>query len=183
MSDVRPPVPLYGLLAEFDGPKALVEAMKQLRESGYRRLEGYSPYPVRGLPEALHFRPTSIPAIFLVAALLGGSAGYFMQWYASVISYPVNIGGRPLHSWPSFIPITFESSILGGVLCGAFGMIVLNKLPRYHHPVSNVERFRAATSDGFFLCVEAADPKFESGPTAELLRSLGAVAVTEIPGL
>ena len=173
--------PSHGLLAEFSGPEPLVRAAKKLHAAGYRRIEGYTPYPVPGLPEAIHFRPVSIPVIFLVAALLSGFAGYLMQWYASVIAYPLNIGGRPLHSWPAFIPITFESAILGGVLGGAFGMIVLNRLPRYHHPISNVERFRAASSDGFFLCIEATDPKFESGPTTDLLRSLEAIAVTEIP--
>jgi hypothetical protein len=173
--------PSHGLLAEFESPEALVRAVEKLHADGYRRIEGYTPYPVRGLAEALRFRPVSIPAIFLVAALLSGAAGYFMQWYASVVAYPLNIGGRPLHSWPSFIPITFESTILGGVLCGALGMIVLNKLPRYHHPISNVERFRAASSDGFFLCIEATDPKFESGRTTDLLRSLHATEVTEIP--
>ena len=172
---------LYGLLAEFLNPETLVQAAADLHARGYRRIEGYTPYPVPGLAEALHFRPTPVPAIFLSGALLGGSGGYFMQWYASVISYPVNIGGRPLHSWPSFIPITFESTVLGGVLCGALGMILLNRLPRYHHPIFNVERFRAATSDGFFLGVETGDPKFETDQTTALLRELKATGVTEIP--
>ncbi len=172
---------VYGILAEFEGPAPLIAAAKRLHEEGYRKIEGYTPYPVPGLAEAIHFRPTPIPVIFLVAALLAGSAGYFMQWYAAVVAYPLNIGGRPLHSWPSFIPITFESAILGGVLCGAFGMIALNRLPRYHHPISEVERFRAATSDGFFLCVKATDPKFDRDLTPDLLRHLKAFAVTEVP--
>jgi hypothetical protein len=104
-----------------------------------------------------------------------------MQYYASVISYPENVGGRPLHSWPAFIPITFEMGVLGGVLGGIFGMLVLNRLPRYSHPVSNVERFRAASSDAFFLCVEANDPRFHPYLTAELLRQAGAIRVTEVP--
>ncbi len=175
------PENVYGMLAEFEGPTSLVAAAKRLHEEGYRRIEGYTPYPVPGLAEAIHFRPTPIPVIFLAGALLAGSAGYFMQWYAAVVAYPLNIGGRPLHSWPSFIPITFESAILGGVLCGAFGMIALNRLPRYHHPIAEVERFRAATSDGFFLCVKASDPKFDRDLTPDLLRHLQALEVTKIP--
>ena len=171
---------VYGLLAEFAGPTPLVQAAKQLRIEGYRQVEGYTPYPVPGLAEAFCFRPTAVPAIFLVAALISGASGYFMQWYAAVIGYPYNIGGRPMHSWPAFIPITFEMTVLGGVLCGAFGMIALNRLPRYHHPISNVERFRAASSDGFFLCIEAADPKFNREQTTELLCRLDAREVTEI---
>ena len=173
--------PPYGLLAEFETPAALVRAMAKLRDDGYCRIEGYTPFPVPGSAEALRFRPWGVPAIFLSAAIFGGAAGYFMQWYAAVVSYPLNIGGRPLHSGPSFIPITFESSILAGVLIGALSMLLLNRLPRYHHPVANVERFRAATSDGFFLCVEADDPKFDADRTTALLRDLSALDVTEIP--
>ena len=113
--------------------------------------------------------------------MLSAAAGYFMQYYAAVVSYPENIGGRPLLSWPSFIPVTFEMGVLGGVLGGILGMIVLNRLPRYSHPVSNVERFRAASSDAFFLCVESADPHFQVEMTGGLLRRSGALEVTEIP--
>jgi hypothetical protein len=173
----------YGLLAEFPGPELLIRAVEELHAAGYRRIEAYSPYPVAGLAEALHFRPTLVPVIFLVGALATGSAGYFMQWYASVISYPINIGGRPLHSWPSFIPITFESTVLGGVLCGALGMILLNRLPRYHHPIFNLERFRAASSNAFFLCVETGDPKFDAKGTTDLLYRLKATEVMEVPRL
>ena len=172
---------IYGLLAEFAGPDELVHGATELRRAGYRRVESYSPFAVEGIPQALHFRPIAVAVIFLICGVLGASGGYFMQWYASVISYPINIGGRPLHSWPSFIPITFEMGVLGGVLGGVFGMLALNRLPRYSHPVSNVERFRAASSDAFFLCVEATDPRFHAGATAELLRGAGATHVTEVP--
>ena len=144
---------IYGLLAEFTGPEELVRGAEEVSKAGYRRVETYTPFAVEGISEALHFRPFAVAVIFLVAALLSAAAGYFMEYYASVISYPENIGGRPLHSWPSFVPITFEMGVLGGVLGGVFGMVFLNKLPRYSHPVSNVERFYAASSDAFFLCV------------------------------
>jgi hypothetical protein len=172
---------IYGLLAEFAGPEELVRGAEELRREGYRRVETYTPFAVEGVPEALHFRPTAVAVIFLVSALLSAAAGYFMQWYASVISYPENVGGRPLHSWPSFVPITFEMGVLGGVLGGVVGMLFLNKLPRYSHPISNVERFCAASSDAFFLCVESSDPRFDQERTKEALRRCGAIQVTEVP--
>ena len=171
----------YGLLAEFAGPEQLVHAAEELHAGGYRRVESYSPFAVEGIAQAFHFRPLAVAFIFLVASVLGASGGYFMQYYASVISYPENVGGRPLHSWPSFVPITFELGVLGGVLGGILGMLVLNRLPRYSHPISNVDRFRAASSDAFFLCVEATDPHFQTEMTAGLLRRAGAIKVTEVP--
>ena len=172
---------IYGLLAEFAGPDELVRGARELRKQGYRSVESYTPFAVDGISEALHFRPTAVAVIFLVSALFSAAAGYLMQWYASVISYPENIGGRPLHSWPSFIPITFEMGVLGGVLGGVSGMLFLNKLPRYSHPVSNVERFCAASSDAFFLCVEASDPRFDLEKTSAALRGCGAIQVMEVP--
>jgi hypothetical protein len=172
---------IYGLLAEFSGPDPLVQAAAELDRYGYSRFESYSPFEIEGITKPLHFRPSAVAVIFLICGLLGAAGGYFMQYYASVISYPENIGGRPLQSWPSFIPITFEMGVLGGVLGGIFGMIVLNKLPRYSHPISNVESFRGASSDSFFLCVEAADPRFEREMTAGLLRRIGATDVSEVP--
>ena len=178
---MKPAKQPYGILAEFDGPKSLIRAATELNKIGYTRVEAYAPYPVPGLAEALHFKPLAIPVIFLVAGVLSAAGGYFMQYYAAAIAYPLNIGGRPLQSWPSFIPITFEFAVLGGVLCGAFGMILLNRLPKYYHPVSNVERFRAASSDAFFLCVEAADPRFEAEIVRGHLFRLGAKNISEVP--
>lgn len=177
MSDER----LYGLLAEFSNPDALVKATRAMREVGFARLETYSPFPIEGVPAALGFRPIGIAAIFLVAALTGAVSGFLMQYYAATISYPLNVGGRPLNSWPSFIPITFELGVLGGVVAGALGMILLNHLPRFSHPVFNVERFRAASSNAFFLCIEADDPKFDRVKTVALLREKGASDVIEVP--
>ena len=172
---------IYGLLAEFTGPEELVRGAEEVSKAGYRRVETYTPFAVEGISEALHFRPFAVAVIFLVAALLSAAAGYFMEYYASVISYPENIGGRPLHSWPSFVPITFEMGVLGGVIGGVVGMLLLNRLPRYSHPVSNVERFRAASSDAFFLCVESSDPRFQRELTTGVLRRAGAIHVTEVP--
>jgi hypothetical protein len=172
---------IYGLLGEFAGPDELVRGVRELGAQGYRRVESYTPFAVEGVQEALRFRPTAVAVVYLASAVFSAAAGYFMQWYASVISYPENIGGRPLHSWPSFIPITFEMGVLGGVLGGVFGMIFLNKLPRFSHPLSNVERFCAASSDAFFLCVESTDPRFELEKTREALRSCGAIQVMEVP--
>ena len=172
---------IYGVLAEFPGPDELVHGAEELRQAGYRRVESYSPFAVEGIDHALHFRPLAVPAIFLICGLLGAAGGYLMQYYAAVIAYPVNVGGRPLHSWPSFIPVTFEMAVLGDVLGGVLGMVVLNRLPRYSHPVSNVERFRAASSDAFFLCVESGDALFDPEKTTEFLRRCGATAVTEVP--
>jgi len=172
---------IYGLLAEFPGPDELVRAAEELSREGYRRVESYTPFAVEGIPRAFRFKPLSVAIVFLVSALLGAGGGYFMQYYASVISYPENIGGRPLHSWPSFVPITFEMGVLAGVLGGVLGMLLLNRLPRYSHPVSNVPRFRAASSDAFFLCVESSDPRFEAERTAGLLRRVGATEVNEVP--
>ncbi len=157
-----------------------MRAVQELDKKGYSRMETYSPCEVEGIAEAMRFSPFLVAVIFLVCAMLGAAGGYFMQYYAAVISYPLNVGGRPLHSWPSFIPITFELGVLGGVLGGIFGMILLNRLPRYSHPVSNVDRFRAASSDAFFLCVESTDPHFERELTAGYLRRFGAIQVTEV---
>ena len=172
---------IYGLLAQFPDPKHLVHAAEELNKVGYSRVESYTPFAVEGIAAALRFRPFSVAVIFLVAALLSAGAGYFMQYYASVIAYPENVGGRPPQSWPSFIPITFELGVLGGVLGGVFGMLLLNRLPRYSHPVSNVKSFLGASSDAFFLCVEASDPHFQRELTAGLLRRIGATEVTEVP--
>ena len=170
----------HGLLAEFPEPEALVRAIKELRDQGYERVDGYSPYPIEGLAEALHFRPWPVSLIFLICGVGGAAGGFLMQYYCSVIAYPENIGGRPLNSWPSFIPVTFEMGILAGVLGGIFGMLVLNRLPRYSHPISKIDRFRAATSDAFFLCVEASDSRFQIETTRLLLGRMGATEITEV---
>ncbi|HUB66630.1 MAG TPA: DUF3341 domain-containing protein [Candidatus Methylacidiphilales bacterium] len=172
---------LYGLLAEFPGPESLVKATRAVRAAGFTRVETYSPFPIADVPAALGFKPRAVAAIFLVAAICGALGGFLMQYYAAAITYPVNVGGRPLNSWPSFVPITFEFGVLGGVLFGVLGMLLLNRLPRFSHPVFNVERFRAASSNAFFLCLESADPKFDSERARALLLENGATALMEVP--
>ena len=175
----RPPI--YGLLAEFDSPTALVSAAHQARAAGYRRMDGYSPFPIEELADALGFEKTSVPLVVLIGGILGGTLGYLMQYWISVINYPLNIGGRPLNSWPAFIVVTFEMTILGAALFTVLGMLALNGLPEPYHPVFNVERFAFATRDRFFLCIEARDPKFDRKVTEEFLRSLNPREVTEVP--
>jgi hypothetical protein len=175
----RPPI--YGLLAEFDNPNDLTAAARQARAAGYRRMDAYSPFPIEELSEALGLRPTRLPWLVLLGGLLGAAGGYFMQYYFSVHGYPLNVGGRPLHSWPAFIPVTFELTILCAGLTAVLGMLALNGLPMPYHPVFNVPRFALATNDRFFLGIEALDPKFEREETKRFLASLGAREVSEVP--
>lgn len=175
----RPPI--YGLLAEFDTPTALVTAAHQAREAGYRRMDGYSPFPIEELAEALGFEKSSVPLVVLIGGILGGSLGYLMQYWISVINYPLNIGGRPLNSWPAFVVVTFEMTILGAALFTVLGMLALNGLPEPYHPVFNVERFAFATRDRFFLCIEARDPKFDRAATQKFLEGLKPKQVMEVP--
>jgi hypothetical protein len=172
--------PLWGLVAEFDGPEALREAALRVRLAGYRRIDAYTPFPLEGLDHALGFRPTWVPLLVLVGGIVGCVGGYFLQWYAMGISYPLNVGGRPLNSWPMFVPITFELTVLAAGLTAAFGMFALNGLPMPYHPLFNVPRFARASQDGFFLAVQASDPQFDRAGTAAFLRSLGAREVSEV---
>ncbi len=172
--------PWYGLMAQFDEPNALVEAARRTHAEGYRRTDAYSPFPIENLSEALGFRRTRLPLIVLLSGLFGGLGGYFMQWYASVISYPMNIGGRPLHSWPSFIPVTFELTVLCAAFGAVLGMLALNGLPMPYHPVFNVAQFAMATRNRFFLVIESRDPKFDLERTRAFLQSLGAKEVQEV---
>jgi hypothetical protein len=174
----RPEV--YGVLGEFPSAEALVEAAHKVREAGYTRTDAYSPLPIRGLSEALGFHRTSLPLIVLLGGVLGGVGGYFMQYWMTVVDYPMNIGGRPVHSWPSFIPVTFELAILGAALASVLGMLALNGLPQPHHPLFNVPEFSLATQNRFFICIEASDKRFELDSAAEFLRSLGAAQVTTV---
>ena len=172
---------LYGVMAEFADPAALVEAAKAAHRAGYTRMDAYSPYPVEGLAEAIGFRKTRIPMVVLIGAIVGAVGGYFMQWFSSVHHYPMNIGGRPYNSWPAFIPITFECAILLAAAGAVFGMLALNGLPMPYHPVFNVKRFAEhASQDGFFLAIEAEDPKFDLHGTRAVLQELGAKEINEI---
>lgn len=171
--------PVYGLLAEFDQADAVLAAARQAYAAGYRRMNAYTPFPLEGLSEALGQKPTRLPWLVLLGGILGGSAAYFMLYYASVISYPLNVGGRPLHSWPSFIPITFEMTVLGAAFAGFFGMLALNGLPHPNHPLFDVPAFSLASRDRFFLCIQVGDPLFQLEQTRHFLEGL-AVHVHEV---
>ncbi len=171
---------IYGVMGEFGTPEELIHAVEKVREAGYRRLDAYAPFPVEGLSEALGLKRNLVPVITLLGGLGGGLSGFFFQVWANVSSYPMNIGGRPLNSWPAFIPVTFELTILGAAISAVFGMLALNRLPQPHHPVFNVHRFTHASSDRFFVCIESRDPKFHVADTARFLQSLHAHHVSEV---
>lgn len=179
-TEAKSPAP-YGLLAEFRDTETLIYAARALTERGYRRVEAYSPFPVEGLAEALNFRRTGIPLLVLIGGLIGGAAGYYLQYWVSVIAYPINIGGRGLHSWPAFIPVTFECTILVAALTAVLGMLALNGLPRPHHPLFAVPAFAHASTDGYFIGIQAIDPLFDETQTRRLLEALQAKEVTLVP--
>jgi hypothetical protein len=171
---------LYGLMAEFDSPTDILAATRRACEEGYQNLDAYTPFPVDGLPEALGFHYTRVPLIVLIGGFIGCIGGFFMQYYIAVIDYPIQIGGRPLNSWPSFVVITFELTILLAALSAVLGMLALNGLPMPHHPVFNVPRFALASKDRFFLVIESIDPKFDLQKTRTFLSSLTAREVTDV---
>lgn len=167
-------------MAEFDNPRDLVAAAKKTYAAGYRRINGYSPYPIEELSEAIGFTHTSLPLIVLIGGVLGGLAGFFMQYWMEVIDYPLNVGGKPLNSWPAFIPITFEMTVLCAAFAAVFGMLALNKLPQPYHPVFNAPNFALATRDRFFLVIEANDPMFKVEEVRAFMRELDAKDVTDV---
>jgi len=171
---------VYGLIAEFETPGQLLKAAHLAREEGYRKMDAYSPFPIEGLSEEVGFHHTGLPAIVLAAGTIGALSGFGLQYWVSKIDYPMNIGGRPLNSWPSFIPVTFELTILLAALAAVIGMIALNGLPMPYHPVFGAPRFARASTDRFFLAIEATDAKFDRKETRAFLESLGAFAVSEV---
>ncbi len=164
---------VYGVLGEFASAEELLEAAHATREAGYQRTDAYAPFPVHGLADALGARPTRLPLIVLIGGICGGVLGYLMQYYMAAADYPLNIGGRPPHAWPSFIPVTFELTILGAALSAVLGMLALNGLPRPHHPLFSVPEFSLASQNRFFLCIEATDPKFDVAGATDFLSRLG----------
>jgi hypothetical protein len=171
---------IHGVMAEFDTPDKLIQAVEKARAEGYRRMDAYTPFPVEGLSEAMGLKRNMVPLITLLGGLFGGLGAFYFQWWANVISYPEDIGGRPLNSWPAFIPVTFEMTVLGASLCALFGMLALNRLPQPHHPVFNVKRFVHASADRFYLCIEARDPKFHIMETVRFLQGLQPHHVSEV---
>jgi hypothetical protein len=170
---------IYGLMAEFDSPTALVTAARQAREAGYRKMDAYSPFPIEELSEVLHHHDR-LPLVVLIGGIVGGTSGFLFQYWASAIDYPINVGGRPLLSWPSFIPVTFEMTILVAAFAAVLGMLGLNGLPMPYHPVFNVPRFEYASRNRFFLCIESSDPLFDEDVTGKFLESLEPREVCEV---
>jgi len=171
---------LYGVMAQFDSPSALVAAARETYAAGYRRINGYSPFPIEELSDAIGFKRTILPLIVLAGGIIGAVGGFFMQYWMAVIDYPINVGGKPFNSWPAFIPITFECTVLCAAFAAVFGMLALNKLPQPYHPVFNAPNFALATRDSFFLVIESKDPKFDHDEAVRFLKSLEARDVCDV---
>ncbi|HET9569366.1 MAG TPA: DUF3341 domain-containing protein [Vicinamibacterales bacterium] len=171
---------LFGLMAEFDNPTALVDAATKARLAGYRKMDAYSPIPIEELNEALDLRRSRLPLLVLLGGIFGGLGGFSLEYWSSVIAYPMNVGDRPLNSWPQFIPVMFETTVLGAALTCFIGMWALNKLPQPYHPVFNVDAFGRASTDRFFLVIETTDPRFERHATWKFLEGLHPVGVSEV---
>jgi Protein of unknown function (DUF3341) len=173
--------PIYGVMAEFDNPTSLVHAAKAAYDAGYRQMDTYTPYPLEEAMEATGVHHNRVSLITLIGAMLGMIGGYSLEYWVSAINYPVNAGGKPFHSWPAFIPVTFECTVLGASLAAVFGMLILNGLPQPYHPVFNAPNFVRASKDRFFLCLEAQDPKFRLDETKRFLQGFQPEDVTEVP--
>jgi hypothetical protein len=171
---------LYGVMAEFAEPEQLLQAARAAYKAGYRKMDAYSPYAIEGVAEALGFHKTKVPLIVLLGGICGAITAYGMQWYSAVIDYPLNVGGRPLHSWPAFVPITFELTVLFAAIAGLVGMLALNGLPRPYHPVFNAPEFRLASQTRFFLCIESDDRLFHLDKVHAFLRALAPVKIMEV---
>ena len=172
--------PIYGVMAEFHNPTALVNAARAAREKGYRKLDAYSPFPIEELSEALHLHKNKLPLIVLIGGLSGALTGYLLQYYITVWNFPINVGGRPLHSWPAYIVITFELTILFSAIFSVLGLLALCGLPMPYHPVFNVPRFALATRNRFFLCIESSDPLFDHDDVCRFLETLEPKEVSEV---
>jgi hypothetical protein len=169
------------MMAEFDSAQPLIDAAKHTHEAGYQKIDAYSPFPIEGLAEEIGFHHNAVPLVVLIGGIIGGLTGYLMQYWISVIDYPLNVGGKPTHSWPAFIVITFEMTILFAVISAVFGMLALNGLPMPYHPVFNVPRFALASKDRFFLIVFSSDPKYNPAGTRSFLEGLAPRSISEVP--
>ena len=180
MGHAQPAPTTYALMAEFDSPGALVDAAARARLAGYRNLDAYSPIPLHELDEALDLKRSRLPLLVLLGGIVGCIAGFGLAYWVSVHAYPMNVGDRPLNSWPQFIPVTFETTVLGAAFAAFFGMWALNRLPQLYHPVFNVPAFDRATTDRFFLVIEGIDPRFEPTATRAFLDGLHPLGVHDV---
>lgn len=171
---------IWGLLAEFDNPQQLFTACESVRDEGYRHWDAHTPFPVHGLDGAMGMSASKVPWIVLGMALMGTTIGLTLQWWTSAVDYPIMIAGKPFESWPAWVPVTFELTILLGAFGAVFGMLGLNKLPTFNHPLFNSQRFERATDDKFFIAIESRDPNYDAKKTKKLLQKLGATNVEEI---
>src|SRR5258705_6249538 len=171
---------LYGLMAEFDNPTDIVEAANRARIAGYTVMDAYTPFPIEELNDALGLKKNPLPVIVLLGGIFGGLGGYMLQYWTQVMAWPMNIGGRPFHSWPHFIPVTFECTVLCASLAAFVGMLALNGLPKPYHPVFNVPAFDRASRDPVFLCIECTDPKVDRHATESFLKGLRPLGVSEV---
>jgi len=172
----------WGLLARFEDPGALLRGCEQVRDAGYRHWDAHTPFPVHGLDRAMGMRPSVLPWLVLAGGLSGAGGAMLLQWWTAAVDYPLVISGKPLFSWPAFVPVTFEVGVLGGALAAVLGMFGLNRLPRHHHPLFASSSFEGATDDAFFISIEARDERFDPRATRDLLEAAGATAVEIVPG-
>lgn len=171
---------LYGLIAEYDTPEQVVHAAESARKAGYTKMDAYSPHPVEGIEDALGLKPTRLGFVVLAMGLIGAVAGYAMQWYAGAEFYPLNIGGRPMNPWPTYIVITFEVTVLASALTAGLFMLARNGLPRPYHSIFNAPGFERASRDGYYLCVESVDPRFDAAAVRTFLEGTDPVRVEEV---
>jgi hypothetical protein len=180
MAEARSNTKLFGLLAEFETPAAIHHACEQVRDAGYTRWDAHAPFPVHGLDRAMGLTPSKLPFIALVGGLGGAGAAMLLQWYTSTVDYPLVISGKPMFSWPAYVPVTFEFGVLLGALGAVLGMLFLNRLPQLYHPLFHSKKFERVTDDRFFISIEAADPEFDEEKTAQFLKELGATHVEKV---
>jgi hypothetical protein len=170
----------YALVAEFDSADTLLAAAEQARLTGYRKMDAYTPFPVHGLSEAIGFKDVKVPFSVFIGGLCGVTFGFSLLWYTATVDYPLDVGGKPFNSLPSFVPISFECTVLFSALTAVFGMLAYNRLPKPYHPIFNTPGFERASQDRFFLAIEAADPNYDSSKTREFLDSLHPLSVAEV---
>ena len=175
MSMQKKQTQLFGVLAEFSSPARLYKACEKVRDAGYQAWDAYTPFPVHGLEKAMGLPSSKVPWIVLIGGLIGAGGGLFMQWWMSAVDYPLIISGKPLFSWPAFVPVAFEMGVLFAALGAVFGMLALNRLPQHYHPLFQSKNFERVTDDKFFIAIEAKDPRFDPKDTVEFLTSIGAV--------